>query len=164
MSDDNDKQAQPSPPAQQFSINKLYIKDLSFESPDVPEFFSKSAKWNPQVNLQINTETRTVGDDTYEVVLSVTATATIEDKTVYLVEIKQAGLFLIKGFEKPLRDGLLGSHCPAALFPFAREAISGLVSKGGFPQLLLEPINFDALYAQHMAKVKQTVPTPTTPQ
>ncbi len=164
MSDDNDKDAQPSLPTQQFSISKLYVKDLSFESPDVPGSLTGGGKWNPHINLQINTETRAIGDDTYEVVLSITATATMDGKTVYLVEIKQAGVFLIRGFEKPVRDGLLGSHCPASLFPFAREVISGLVSKGGFPQLLLEPINFDALYAQHMAKLKQSVPTPTTPQ
>lgn len=163
MSDDDTK-TQASAPVQQFNINRLYIKDLSFESPAAPELFTTIEKWNPHINLQINTETRGVGDDIYEVVLSVTATASVEDKTAYLVEIKQAGLFLIKGFEKSQRDGLLGSHCPGTLFPFAREVISGLVAKGGFPQLVLEPINFDALYAQHLAKGRQNAPAPTTQQ
>jgi preprotein translocase subunit SecB len=164
MSDDDDTKPQAAAPTQQFNIKKLYIKDVSFESPVAPELFANLANWNPHINMQINTETRALDDDIYEVVLSVTATATIEGKTAYLVEIKQAGLFLIKGFEKPLRDGLLGSHCPGALFPFVREAISGLVAKGGFPQLLLEPINFEAVYAQHLAKVRQNAPAPTTQQ
>ncbi|MEM7294281.1 MAG: protein-export chaperone SecB, partial [Pseudomonadota bacterium] len=100
----------------------------------------------------------------FDVVLNITVPATADDETLYLVEVIQAGLFLISGFEAHVRDNLLGSHCPNALFPFAREVIAGLVSKGGFPQLILEPINFEALYAQHRAKVQQTAPAPTTPQ
>ncbi|MEM7206636.1 MAG: protein-export chaperone SecB [Pseudomonadota bacterium] len=163
MSDETEAAAGEAP-AQQFSIKKLYVKDLSFESPKTPEVFGGKAARNPNINLQINTETRPGNDDMFEVVLNITVTATVEDSTLYLVEIKQAGLFLIKGFDQSVRDNLLGSHCPSALFPFAREVIAGMVAKGGFPQLILEPINFDALYAQHLSKIKQNAPAPDTPQ
>lgn len=164
MSDDNQSTAQKSAPTQQFKINKIYLKDASFESPGAPELFTTKAKWEPQVNIQINTETRAATNDIHEVVLGITVTAKNEDKIAYLVEIKQSGLFLIKGFEPTQRDHLLGSHCPGSLFPYAREAISALVAKGGFPQMMLEPINFDALYAQRLEQLKQNAPAPTTSQ
>lgn len=164
MSDDNAQPEQPTTPQQQFNITKLYVKDVSFESPRVPELFANNTQWNPHVNLQLNTESRSIAEGLYEVVLSVTVTATIEEKTAYLVEVKQAGIFIVKGFDAPVRDNLLGSHCPNGLFPFAREVVSGLVSKAGFPVLMLEPINFETLYAQHLAKARQNAPAPTTPQ
>lgn len=161
MSEDQQSSAQPE---QQFGIIKIYTKDVSFESPHVPELFAGNETINPSINLQLNSEARKIGDEAYEVILSVVVTATADDKTIYLVELKQAGIFLVKGFDQTTRETLIGSHCPSALFPFARQSIARLVSEGGFPQLLLEPISFEALYAQHLAKKKQTAPAPTTPQ
>jgi len=152
------------PSAQQFSIKKLYVKDLSFESPQTPAAFGENVGRSPHIDLKINSETRAGNDDMFEVVLNITVTATIGESTLYLVEVKQAGLFLIKGFEQNVRDNLLGSHCPNTLFPFAREVIGSTVAKGGFAHLVLEPINFEALYAQHLRKIKQTAPAPSTPQ
>jgi len=149
----------------EFQIQKVYLKDVSFESPQSPELFSKNGNWNPDINLQLNTESKTVAENVYEIVLTVTVTATLEDKsTAFLVELKQAGIFVIKGFEQDALGGIVGSHCPSILFPFAREAVADLVAKGGFPQLLLSPINFDALYMQHLEKVKQGMAAPQTAQ
>ena len=164
MSEDNEATAQDAPPAQQFSIAKLYLKDVSFESPHSPGLFAGNNTITPHINLQLNTETREVGENAFEVILNVSVTATSDDKTIYLVEVKQAGIFIVRGFEKAVHDNILGSHCPSSLFPYAREAVSSLVSKGGFPQLSLEPISFEALYAQHLEKLKQTAPAPSTPQ
>ncbi len=135
---------------QQFNIDKIYIKDVSFESPNTPALFIGGSEWKPELNVQINSSNTTVGENLYEVVLSITVTAKQQDKTAFLVEVKQAGIFTIKGFEESNLNGMLGAYCPETLFPFAREVISGLVTNGGFPPLLLAPVNFNALYQQHM--------------
>ncbi len=132
---------------QQFAIQKIYLKDVSFESPNAPQAFM-SGDWQPQINVQINSSNQQVADDTYEVVLDITVTAQQDDKTAFLAEVKQAGIFTIAGFSQENMGGMVGAFCPETLFPFAREAVSELVSKGGFPQLLLAPVNFNALYAQ----------------
>lgn len=132
-----------------FVIQKLYLKDVSFESPNAPGVFSEQ-DWQPEINVQLNTESNTLGDNVVEVVLKITVTAKQEEKTAFLVELHQAGVFTVEGFNDEEKGGMLGSYCPNVLFPFAREAISELVSKGGFPQLLLAPVNFDALYQQHL--------------
>lgn len=136
-----------------FQLQRIYVKDISFEVPGAPEVFLQS--WQPQVNLQLNTHTQRVGDSgtDYEVVLELTVTASNEDKVVYLVEIQQAGIFTAQGFQGEELEHLLGAYCPNLLFPYAREAVSDLVNRGTFPQLLLQPINFDALY--HQAKQQQ---------
>lgn len=134
---------------QQFTIQKIYLKDVSFESPNSPQAFT-SGDWQPQINVQINSSNQAIADDTYEVVLDITVTAKHDDKTAFLAEIKQAGIFTIAGFEQENLGGMIGAYCPETLFPYAREAISELVSKGGFPQLLLAPVNFNALYTQQM--------------
>lgn len=149
---------------QNFVIQKVYVKDVSFESPSAPEMFLKQNDWTPAVNLQLNSESRVAGEGVYETVLTVTVTVKSNDKTAYLVEVKQAGLFGVTGFDDASQAGVLGSYCPNILFPFAREVVSDLVVKGGFPQLLLEPINFDALYAQHVQQAKQNAPATDTPQ
>ncbi len=149
---------------QNFRIQKVYVKDVSFESPNTPGLFLEQSDWSPTVNLQLNSESRVVGNDLYETVLTVTVTVKSGEKTAYLVEVKQAGLFVVKGFDETNRGGLLGSYCPNILFPFAREVVADLVVKGGYPQLLLEPINFDALYAQHMQQSKQNAPATDTTQ
>ena len=164
MSDNSEKTAQAAPAEQQFNVLKIYISDLSLEAPHARELFSGDTEWKPQINLQINTETHSIGDGVYEVLLKLTVTATIAEKTAYLVEVKQSGIFKVCGFDKTVLDQLLNCHCPNTLFPFVREAIAGLVSKAGFPQLLLDPIDFNALYAQHMAKAKQSAPAPDTQQ
>lgn len=140
---------------QQFNIQKIYLKDVSFESPNSPSTFINGEEWKPELSIQINSTNQTIGDDFYEVVLTVTVTAKHETKTAFLVEAKQAGIFLLKGFAEANIAGMLAAYCPETLFPFAREAISDLVSKGGFPQVLLAPVNFNALYTQHLEKQQQ---------
>ena len=150
--------------AQSFRIHKVFTKDISFESPNTPAMFVSQNEWKPEVNLQLNSESRQVNGDLYETVLTVTVTVKSNEQTAYLVEVKQAGLFQVQGFDDNNRGGLLGSYCPNILFPFAREVVSDLVVKGGFPQLLLEPINFDALYAQHLQKAQTAAQGTDTPQ
>lgn len=136
---------------QQFVIQKIFLKDVSFESPNAPAVFSDdSGAWQPEINVQINSANQSVGQDLYEVVLTITVTAKQNKKTAFLVEVKQAGLFTMSGFPDENKGGMLGAYCPETLFPFAREVVSTLVTNGGFPQLLLTPVNFNALYTQHM--------------
>ena len=139
---------------QQFAIQKIYLKDVSFESPNAPAVF-QDAEWKPEINVQLNTEGKTIAEGIHEVTLTVTVTAKKEDKTAFLVEVKQSGIFQLTGFEQDQLGGMLGAYCPEVLFPFAREAIADLVAKGGFPQLLLSPVNFNALYMQHQQQQAQ---------
>ena len=132
----------------QFSIEKIYLKDVSFEAPNAPAIFTED--WKPEISMDLNTQGNPIAENVYEVELSITVTAKCGDKTGFLVELKQCGVFAITGLEDNNINGMLGSYCPNILFPYAREAISDLVAKGGFPQLLLAPVNFDALYAQHV--------------
>jgi preprotein translocase subunit SecB len=140
----------------QFSIQKIYAKDISFETPHSPDIFS--AEWAPTVNMQLSSESVKINTDLTEVVLTVTVTTKLGDKTAYLVEIHIAGVFLIKEFPRDIIDHMAATVCPNILFPFARELISDLVTRGGFPQLLIAPVNFDALYAQQKKEIadKQT--------
>ena len=132
----------------QFSIEKIFLKDVSFESPAAPAIFTED--WTPEINMELNSQTNPIENNFYEVELNITVTAKNNDTTGFLVEVKQCGIFSISGMDEANLSGMLGSFCPNILFPYAREAISDLVSKGGFPQLLLAPVNFDALYAQHI--------------
>ncbi|MDX1253046.1 MAG: protein-export chaperone SecB [Gammaproteobacteria bacterium] len=138
----------------QFAIQKIYIKDVSFETPNSPHIFLE--KWEPEVNLQIGNNASTLSEGVHEVVLSLTVTAKLGDKVAYLIEVQQAGIFNINGFGGDDLAAVVGSYCPNILFPYAREAVSDLVTKGGFPQMLLAPVNFDALYAQHVQQQRQT--------
>lgn len=131
----------------QLLMQKIYVKDLSFESPATPDSFTTTEQ-SPETQLNLKSAARTVGEDLQEVVLTITVETKVEDRVLFLVELQQAGLFLIKGYSDEERKMLVGSFCPATLYPYAREAISDAVTRGGFPQLLLQPINFDALYAQ----------------
>jgi preprotein translocase subunit SecB len=151
-------------PQQLFKIQRVYIKDVSYESPQAPKVFVQNTQWQPSVALHLNTESTALENDIYEVELTVTATVKLGEEVAYLIELKQAGLFLVKGFEAERMGPMLGSFCPNILFPFAREEIATLVQKGGFPQLLLDPVNFDALYAQHLAVAQQNAPAPETEQ
>ena len=130
----------------QFAIQKVYVKDVSFETPNSPMIFQ--ADWQPTVDMHMTNEAHKVEDNIYDVVLSITVTVKLGEKTAYLAEINQAGVFLLKNLPAELLDRILGTACPNILFPFAREALSDLVMKGGFPQLLLSPVNFEALYEQ----------------
>lgn len=140
-------------PSKQLLLQKIYIKDLSFESPRAPDVFAGNA--TPQTQLNIRSSAREVGEDTQEVTLTLTIEAKDQDKTLFLIELVQAGVFLIKGYTDQELHMLTGSYCPGSLYPFAREAIADVVTRGGFPQLLLQPINFDALYAQAMQERAQ---------
>ncbi|WP_006787751.1 protein-export chaperone SecB [Thiorhodospira sibirica] len=153
MTDNADQAAVKGPenvPAQpEFSLQKIYTKDASFESPRAPQIFT--GDWKPETNVQLNSQARALDDQgLHEVELSVTVTTTSHEQTAFLVEVKQAGIFVIRGFEPQQMGHLLAAYCPGILFPYAREVISDLVSKGGFPQMLLAPVNFDALYAQQL--------------
>ncbi len=134
---------------QVFQLQRVYLKDASFECPGAPDVFLQ--EWKPKVNVQINNGAHRIGESTeYEVELTVTVTAKDEkeEKTFYLAEVKQAGIFTVKGIEGEELGQLLGAYCPNLLFPYVREVVSDLVAKGSFPQMLLQPINFDALYQQ----------------
>ncbi|MCP4125430.1 MAG: protein-export chaperone SecB [Gammaproteobacteria bacterium] len=141
-----------------FDLQRIYTKDLSFETPNSPEVFTLD--WKPESNLALNSEVNKLDENTYEVTLSVTVTTKIEDKVAYLVEVNQAGIFSIRGFPNEEMGPMLGAYCPNILFPYAREVVSDLVVKGGFPQLLLTPVNFDHLFAQHMQQQQANAATP----
>ena len=141
------------PEEKQFSIQKIYTKDISFETPHAPTIFT--SKWEPAVDFNLGTNVETLEDPMYEVSLTVTVTVKTADSTAYLVEATQAGIFSLAGFSEQEMGPMVGSFCPNILFPYAREVISDLVTKGGFPQLLLAPVNFDALYAQHLQQGQQ---------
>lgn len=147
---ENDTQQNSTETQQQFAIQKIYTKDISFESPNSPSIFAE--QFQPQVSLELNTNGQGIAEDVYEVVLALTITVKHQDKTAYLIEIQQSGIFTVKGFDENELGHMLGSFCPNILFPYAREAVSDLATRGGFPQLLLAPVNFDALYAQHLAE------------
>ncbi|MFT7290288.1 MAG: preprotein translocase subunit SecB [Reinekea sp.] len=140
----------------QFGVQRLYLKDVSFESPNAPGIFRK--EWKPQIKLDLNTQTRQLDTDAYEVVLTLTVSAKIEEETAFLCEVQQAGIFSIGGFPDETRDQMLGAYCPNILFPYAREAVDAAVVKGSFPALMLAPVNFDALYQQKQA-TNETVTT-----
>lgn len=137
-----------------FSINKIYVKDVSFESPHSPAVFASEADWKPKTKINLNWSSSRVGQTIFEAVLTVTVTATAEDKTAFLIEVQQAGLFTFEGFANEELEPLLGGYCPTVLFPFAREAVSSLVTKGGFPGLMLKHVDFDILYEQKKQQIQ----------
>jgi preprotein translocase subunit SecB len=134
----------------EFAILRIYLKDVSLETPNSPGAFTQEFK--PEIKIQLNTAINQIEEDIYEVVLNITVTAKQGEKTGFLVEVQQAGLFSVKGFDEAQKNSMLGAYCPNSLFPYAREAVSELVTKGGFPPLLLAPINFDAMYAEKAAE------------
>ncbi|MBF0256950.1 MAG: protein-export chaperone SecB, partial [Gammaproteobacteria bacterium] len=119
----------------QFELQRIYLKDLSFETPNSPQIFLQ--EWKPKIDLQLGTEAHRLDEGVFEVVLKVTVTNSVADKTAFLAEVQQAGIFILRGFSDPEMAQMLGSYCPNVLFPYAREAISDLVTKGSFPQFLL---------------------------
>jgi len=143
----------------QFSIQKIYTKDISFESPAAPQLFTE--KWEPQVDFNLATNATPLEDSMFDVSLTVTVTVKTGETTAYLVEATQAGIFSLAGFSDEEMGPMVGSFCPNILFPYVREVVSDLVAKGGFPQLLLAPVNFDALYSQHIQQAQQAASSET---
>ncbi|OUD15651.1 protein-export chaperone SecB [Thioflexithrix psekupsensis] len=139
-------------PREQFVLQKIYVKDISFEAPNTPQVFTE--KWEPKTHLEIGTKGMVLGQNNYEVGLTVTVTVTINDKTAFLVEVHQAGIFALVGFEAGKLDYMLNAYCPSILFPYLREAVSDVVTRGGFQPLLLAPVNFDAYYEQRVRQMQ----------
>jgi preprotein translocase subunit SecB len=130
----------------QLSVQKIYVKDASFEVPNAPQVFQEQGQ--PQVQLNLGQKNVRLAQGVHEVVLTLTVTCTLNEHTAYLAEVHQAGIFGVDGFDEPSLGAILGSYCPNVLFPYARQVISDLVQNGGFPPFLLQPINFEALYAE----------------
>jgi preprotein translocase subunit SecB len=154
-----------------FTLNKLYIKDLSFEAPNSPEMFQRGTidpfevpgepekvrdrSLEPEIQMNLKNRHQRIEGDDYEVTLTVTVHATIDDRTLYMIEVDQAGIFTISGYEHDVFMSLIGSYCPSTLFPYVRQTISSVIGQGGFARVLLQPINFDALYAKAMEDAAQ---------
>ena len=138
--------------APQFSLQRIFVKDLSFEAPKSPEIFRED--WSPQVEMDLNTRQRSLEGDFHEVVLTITVTVKTGDEVAFIVEVQQAGIFLIQGLDEASKGHALGAFCPGLLFPYARETIDSLVVRGSFPALMLAPVNFDALYAQELERMQ----------
>ena len=136
----------------QFQLQKLYVKDVSFELPNAPQIFQEDGQVEIKMNLAQKVEA--LADDVHEVTLTVTVTATLGEKTAYLAEVQQAGIFSITGLNEQASHAAINTLCPHTLFPYARRAITDLVSDGGFPPLVLQPINFDQIYAQRMQEAQ----------
>jgi preprotein translocase subunit SecB len=149
---------------QKFVLQRIYVKDLSFESPGAPTVFMQ--EWKPAMNVDLNTKSGLVGGDDFEVVLTITITAKLNDETAYLIEVQQAGIFHIKGIEGDDLRRILATVCPNMLFPYARETIDGVITKGTFPALMLAPVNFDALFQQALKQAEEegNVPAGETTQ
>jgi len=138
----------------QFAIQRIYTKDVSFESPNAPDIFR--GEWKPENQLSLNTKVNRIDDQVYEVVLTVTANVKVGDKTAFIAEVHQAGIFALTGFSEQELGPMLGAYCPNLLFPYAREVVSDLVTKGSFPQLVLQHVSFDALFAQQQQQAAES--------
>ena len=136
-----------------FTVEKIYVKDLSMEVPGAPAVFNEQAQ--PQLQMNLNQQVTRLNDAAFEVVLGITLTCTADEKPLYLAEVKQAGVFGLAGFDAGTLDAMLGTHCPNVLYPYARQLISDLIQAGGFPPFLLQPINFDALYGESLRQRAQ---------
>ncbi len=132
----------------QLSLQKVYLKDVSFEVPGSPQIFQEQGQ--PQIQLNLSQKVGNLAENIYEVVLTVTVTCKLAEKTAYLAEVQQAGIFGLNGFDDMNRDAILATYCPNTLFPYARQIVADLIQNGGFPPFLMQPINFEALYAEQM--------------
>ncbi|MGK2914096.1 MAG: protein-export chaperone SecB [Porticoccaceae bacterium] len=141
-------------PTLEFAIERIYLKDISFEVPQGAESFRK--QWQPRITQDVLTKVNKIGEDHYEVVLQMTVGVKEEEQTAYLVEVQQAGVFLVRGLEGEQLAHLLNSHCPTILFPYAREVVDSVVTKGSFPPPMLPPINFEALFQQAIKKARDS--------
>lgn len=136
----------------QFQLQKLYVKDVSFELPNAPQIFQEDGQ--VEIKLNLSQKVENLAEGVNEVVLTVTVTATLGEKTAYLAEVQQAGIFAIVGLGEQATHAALNTLCPHTLFPYARRVITDLVAEGGFPPLVLQPINFDQIYAQRMREAQ----------
>ena len=142
-----------------FSLLKIYVKDLSFETSYSPNMFlEKWDEWEPNVDLQLGNKVTLLNDNIHEIILDLTVTANVKEKMAFLVEVQMAGIFDITVSDQTQLATLIGGPCLQVLFPYAREVVSDLVTRGGFPQLLLSPVNFASLYRQHVEGVKSAQP------
>lgn len=137
---------------QQLEIQRIYIKDLSLESPAAPKIFRE--EWRPELTIDLNIKNNQLEENVYEVVLEITITAKMGEKTAFLAEVHQAGIFFLTGFDENQTDQILNAYCPTVLFPYAREVVSDITVKASFPPLNLAPVNFDVLYLQQKAEGK----------
>ncbi|MAL99161.1 protein-export chaperone SecB [Hydrocarboniclastica marina] len=137
----------------QFALQRIYVKDISFESPNAPAIFQQT--WQPKVSMDLNSSYTKISDTQYEVVVSLSITAKIEEKVAYIVEVQQAGVVMIKNIEDAQLGHMLGAYCPNLLFPYARETVDGMVNRGSFPSLMLAPVNFDLVYQQSLQRKQQ---------
>lgn len=154
-----EKEAPQVPQDAQFQLQKIYVKDVSFETPNSPGIFK--VDWKPSVDLHLTNEAKKIDEALYDVILSVTVTVKLGEETAYLAEVNQAGVFYLNNIPADMLDRMLGIACPNILFPYVRETVSDIVLRGGFPQLLLAPVNFEALYAQQKNAAQKT-PEQTT--
>jgi preprotein translocase subunit SecB len=147
----------------EFALERIYVKDVSFESPRAPQLFRE--QWQPNVHLDLNSKAHLVGDDRYEVVLTVTVNVRTHDGvTQAIVEVQQAGLFRLKGMSDEQRGRTLATFCPNLLFPYVREVVDGLMNRGGLPSLMLAPVNFDALFDDALKRRQGEVGTTEAPK
>lgn len=145
-----DEQEQPA-----FAAQRIYLKDASYEAPHAPEIFLE--EWKPEVEVQMDNSVKQVDENgVYDVQLKITVNASVGEKTAYIAEVVQGGVFLVRGFEEKDRQRLTGSVCPDMLYPYAREALSNLMTKGSFPAFLLSPVNFDFIYNKRLQEKEQT--------
>jgi preprotein translocase subunit SecB len=148
MSDEINTGAQPMQPGATFTVEKIYIKDLSFEAPGAPQVFNEGGA--PELQMNLNQKVQRLSDSAFEVILGITLTCNIAGKTAYLAEVQQAGVFTLAGFEDAGIDAMLGTQCPNLLYPYAAASVSQLIQNGGFPPFFMQPINFDGLYAENL--------------
>lgn len=143
----------------QFLLQRIYVRDLSFEAPKSPAIFRQ--QWEPSVSLDLNTRQKGLEGDFHEVVLTLSVTVKNGEEVAFIAEVQQAGIFLIKGLDEGSMSHTLGAFCPNILFPYARETLDSLVTRGSFPALMLAPVNFDMLYAQELQRMQESGEAPT---
>jgi len=148
MAEENQVEKSEAAQSPEFAIQRIYTKDVSFETPNSPAVFQ--AEWKPEIKLDIDTRSTKLAENTYEVILAITVTATVENKTAFLAEVQQAGIFTIGNLPEAQLAHTIGAFCPTTLFPYAREMVASLVNRGSFPQFNLTPVNFEALYASYL--------------
>ena len=153
MSEDTPTGAVPAQAGATFTVEKIYVKDVSFEAPGAPQVFNEAGQ--PELQMNLNQKVQRLSDTAFEVILGVTLTCNIAGKTAYLAEVQQAGVFQLAGFEDAGIDAMLGTQCPNLLYPFAASSVASLIQSGGFPPFFMQPINFEALYAENLRQRAQ---------
>ena len=148
MADDIINDSTPAPAGATFTVEKIYVKDVSFEAPGAPQVFNEQGA--PELQMNLNQKVQRLSESAFEVILGITLTCNVAGKTAYLAEVQQAGVFTLAGFEDAGIDAMLGTQCPNLLYPYAAANVSQLIQSGGFPPFFMQPINFDGLYAENL--------------